>query len=181
MSSLYVVHGTGKTLSSPNANSTSIKANVRQGVNLHQTTYLAGTSLCAYITSRWRPRSLSSKESRVTYFAITRVCHWVGTCTVNGWQLTYHTFRTKFIPIDQFYLFICSYPERALSVSHLRTLCCHYSGKAALLPSGHKWPEKNKLRARSSSDCVPAELKTQDALSKQELTDRGLSSGISTY
>lgn len=133
VSSLYMAHSTGETLSSPSANSTSIKVNARWGVNLQQTTYLAGTSLCAYFTSRRKPRSLSSKESRVTYFAITKVCHWIGTCTVNGWHLTHHKFITKLIPEGKFHLFICSYPERPLSVSHLGTLCCHYNGQSSIV------------------------------------------------
>lgn len=133
VSSLYIAHSTRETLSSPSANSTSIKVNARWGVNLQQTTYLAGTSLCAYFTSRRKPRSLSSKESRVTYFAITKVCHWIGTCTVNGWHLTHHKFITKLIPEGKFHLFICSYPERPLSVSHLGTLCCHYNGQSSIV------------------------------------------------
>lgn len=58
--------------------------------------------LCARLTSRWRPRSLSLEESRVTYFAITRVFHWVGMCMVNGWQLRCYKFTAKFIPVNQF-------------------------------------------------------------------------------
>lgn len=42
MSSLHVAHGAGEILSSSNAKSTSIDANVRQGVNLRQMTYSAG-------------------------------------------------------------------------------------------------------------------------------------------
>lgn len=132
-------------------------------MNLQQTTYLAGSSLCAYLTSRWRPRSLSSKESRVAYFAITRVCQWVGMCTVNGWQLIHHKFRTKFIPLGQFHFFICSYPERALSVSYLGTLCCHYNGEStiATLWTWMTW----KKQAQRGKQWWPCPCRTEDSRS----------------
>lgn len=149
--SLYVAHGAGEILSSPNAKLTSINVNVRQGMNLQWMTYSAGTCLCARFSSRWRPGSLSLKESRVTYFAITGVCHWIGMCTVNGWQLIHYKFTIKFIPVNQFPLFMCSYPERALSVSCQRILSCTVMAKAALLPSEHKCPGKNKLGTGSDA------------------------------
>lgn len=45
---------------------------------------------------------------------------------------------------------MCWYPERALSVSYLGTLCCIITAKAALLLSEDKCPEKNKLGAGSN-------------------------------
>lgn len=98
------------------------------GCDLAGMTHSAGTCLCACLTSRWRPKSLSLKESGVTYFAITRVCHWVGTCTVNGWQLTRYKFTTKFIPINQFCLFRedseCFIPRDPL---------LHYNGRSSII------------------------------------------------